>query len=106
MGAARVWSAPFHFTRHTRFDDQAMWLDDLRPAFGEEEFFYEAELERLSRDSRVSSGQSHPLPGAEREDDGGGGTTFGRGMCLEGGTGSMVYRNDVIPPAPLTLQEQ
>ena len=90
----------------TRFDDQAMWLDDLRPAFGEKKFFYEAELERLSRDSQVSSGQAHPLRGAERGDAGGNDGAFGRGMCLGGGTGSMLYRNDVIPPAPLLLQEQ
>lgn len=83
-----------------------MWLDDLRPAFGEEKFFYEAELERLSRDSRVSSGQAHPLRGAETEDVGAGDGTFGRGMCLGGGTGPMVYRNDVIPPAPLLLRQE
>ena len=29
------------------YDDQATWLDDLRPAFGEKEFFYEAELREL-----------------------------------------------------------
>lgn len=88
-----------------------MWLDDLRPAFGEKKFFYEAELERLSRDSRVSSGQVHPLRGgAERDNhrnpDGGTDDTFGRGICVGGGTGSMLYRNDVIPPAPLLLREQ
>lgn len=87
-----------------------MWLDDLRPAFGEKYFFYEAELERLSRDSRVSSGQAHPLREAQSEEyegaddmtDG----TFGRGICLGGGTGSMLYRNDVIPPAPLLVQKK
>lgn len=87
-----------------------MWLDDLRPAFGEKKFFYEAELERLSRDSEVSSGQAHPLSEAEGEDldranDGADDGTFGRGICLEGGTGSMVYRNDVVPPAPLLVRQ-
>ena len=29
------------------YDPEACWLDDLRPAFGEKEFFYEAELREL-----------------------------------------------------------
>ena len=29
------------------YDEKACWLDDLRPAFGEKEFFYEAELREL-----------------------------------------------------------
>ncbi len=29
------------------YDPEACWLDDLRPAFGEKEFFYEAELRKL-----------------------------------------------------------
>jgi hypothetical protein len=32
-----------------RFDATATWLDDLVPAFGEPEFFYEAGLRRLQR---------------------------------------------------------
>lgn len=31
-----------------RFDPKAVWLDDLRPAFGEESFFFERELEELT----------------------------------------------------------
>ncbi len=27
------------------YDDSAKWIDDLRPAFGQQEFFYEAEME-------------------------------------------------------------
>ena len=29
------------------FDAGAQWLDDLQPAFGEKEFFYEQEYEKL-----------------------------------------------------------
>ncbi|GAB4360770.1 MAG: KamA family radical SAM protein [Gammaproteobacteria bacterium] len=32
-----------------RFDAKATWLDDLRPAFGEEEFFFEPEFRALCR---------------------------------------------------------
>lgn len=101
--------------RQQRFDDKAMWLDDLRPAFGDEKFFYEDELARLSKDSDVSSGQAHPLTngGSQGKSDafeagralnGAGG--IGRGICLAGGTGDMRYRNDVIPPAPVGRQDQ
>lgn len=97
-----------------------MWLDDLQPAFGQEKFFYDDELERLSRDSHVSSGQAHPLRQHGEGDEGegsssadadardgndGDGGAFGRGICLGGGTGSMVYRNSVIPPAPLSWEQ-
>jgi KamA family protein len=34
-----------------RYDDQAIWLSDLRPAFGEERFFFEEELERYYREN-------------------------------------------------------
>ena len=30
-----------------KFDPEALWLDDLRPAFGEKEFFYEKEYKKL-----------------------------------------------------------
>ena len=33
-----------------RYDDQATWLDELRPAFGEERFFFEEELEAMHRE--------------------------------------------------------
>ena len=32
-----------------RFDPEATWLDDLRPAFGEERFFFEKEMTELER---------------------------------------------------------
>ena len=31
-----------------RFDEQATWLDQLKPAFGEDSFFFEDEMEKLS----------------------------------------------------------
>ncbi len=30
-----------------KFDPQACWLDELEPAFGEDSFFYETEMERI-----------------------------------------------------------
>jgi KamA family protein len=35
------------------YDDRAAWLDELRPAFGQERFFFEEELERFYRESLV-----------------------------------------------------
>ncbi len=32
-----------------RYDDTAIWLDDLKPALGEEKFFFEDELEEMYR---------------------------------------------------------
>jgi hypothetical protein len=32
---------------YARFDPQAFWLDDLKPAFGEDEFFFEEELREI-----------------------------------------------------------
>jgi len=34
-----------------KFDESATWLGDLKPAFGEDRFFFEDELARLSEDS-------------------------------------------------------
>lgn len=34
-----------------RYDEQAAWLDDLEPAFGEERFFYEREVEQFYREN-------------------------------------------------------
>ena len=34
-----------------KFDETAAWLDDLKPAFGESEFFFEAELRRIKETS-------------------------------------------------------
>ncbi len=35
---------------YARYDEEAIWLDDLRPAFGEEKFFFEDELEQMYHD--------------------------------------------------------
>lgn len=37
---------------HARFDEHATWLDQLRPAFGEKEFFFEGALKKMKRDLR------------------------------------------------------
>lgn len=34
-----------------KYDEKATWLDDLKPAFGEQEFFFEKELEELFSES-------------------------------------------------------
>jgi hypothetical protein len=40
------------------YDDGAIWLDELVPAFGEERFFFEEGLQRMyARDT----GRNHPL---------------------------------------------
>lgn len=36
-----------------KYDPQAAWFDDLEPAFGEREFFFEAELRRLGERPRL-----------------------------------------------------
>ena len=33
------------------YDEQATWLSELRPAFGEKQFFFEPELERFYREN-------------------------------------------------------
>ncbi|BAN33873.1 lysine 2,3-aminomutase related protein [Sulfuricella denitrificans skB26] len=37
------------------YDDKATWLDDLKPAFGEEKFFFEEEMEQLFREKKGAS---------------------------------------------------
>ena len=39
-----------------RYDEEAIWLDDLEPAFGEEAFFFEGELAQLC-EADLPSGQ-------------------------------------------------
>ncbi len=46
-----------------RFDEEATWLDDLVPAFGEEEFFFEEGLAKIERRGRMSSGLHVVKPG-------------------------------------------
>jgi hypothetical protein len=35
-----------------RYDENATWIDQLRPAFGEGRFFFEAELDEMRRKGR------------------------------------------------------
>jgi len=44
-----------------RYDERATWFDQLRPAFGEQRFFFEAELEAMRR-----TGKARPWLPAER----------------------------------------
>ncbi len=39
-----------------RYDEDAIWLDELEPAFGEDKFFFEEELEQMCEEG-ISSGQ-------------------------------------------------
>ena len=41
------WTREIFFAR---YDDTARWLDDLEPAFGQREFFFEEPLRRLERE--------------------------------------------------------
>ena len=56
--------------RIARFDATATWLDDLVPAFGEPEFFYETGLPRLMRRAHTL----HPV------DDGDGASARSAGL--------------------------
>ena len=45
-----------------KYDPKALWLNDLRPAFNENKFFYESELQNLLSDPRGScDSQEVPL---------------------------------------------
>ncbi|MFW6276419.1 MAG: lysine 2,3-aminomutase, partial [Bacteroidota bacterium] len=35
-----------------KFDKEAIWIDDLIPAFGEENFFFEDELEQIYHEKK------------------------------------------------------
>ncbi len=41
-----------------KYDEEAIWLDDLQPAFGEEQFFFEEELSEALPVESVSSAES------------------------------------------------
>lgn len=30
------------------YDEKAIWMDDLKPAFGEKEFFFETEMQEMA----------------------------------------------------------
>jgi hypothetical protein len=42
------------------YDPKAIWLSDLRPAFGEKRFFFEEELEKRYREDNVRRRRSKP----------------------------------------------
>jgi len=46
QGRNPEWSGRIFFAR---FDDNASWIDELTPAFGEERFFFEAELAEMAK---------------------------------------------------------
>jgi hypothetical protein len=55
QGRNPAWTEQLFFAD---FDPEAIWLDDLKPAFGQSSFFYEKEYaEILSRRDEGSSGQ-------------------------------------------------
>ena len=44
------WAAKPFFAE---YDDQALWYTDLRPAFGEEKFFFQDELENILKPDEI-----------------------------------------------------
>ena len=40
---------------YAAYDDKANWLDDLKPAFGEKDFFYEPELRKILEDKQMAA---------------------------------------------------
>lgn len=48
-----------------KFDDEATWLDDLEPAFGQDEFFFESGMRRFSGAS-IHGRKLHILPPQDR----------------------------------------
>lgn len=47
---------------YARYDEQATWLDQLRPAFGEDAFFFEPMLEEMRRTHREPAYGHRPVP--------------------------------------------
>ena len=47
-----------------RFDPEATWFDQLRPAFGEERFFFEEEFDAMRADHADASRRTPPAPSA------------------------------------------
>jgi hypothetical protein len=44
-----------------RYDPGAMWLDELQPAFGEREFFFQPAMRRIRKDGRAPAWAHRPL---------------------------------------------
>ena len=45
---------------YAEFDPEATWLDELRPAFGEEEFFFEEEMRRITSAAGAQACSAEP----------------------------------------------
>ena len=67
VGGERVFALKFFQARNpewtkrlffARFDEEATWLDDLRPAGGEGEFFWEREYRDVSQRTKGGWGSS------------------------------------------------
>jgi KamA family protein len=53
-----------------KYDEQAIWLSDLRPAFGQERFFFEAELARMyGQDGARQCGRGRTRGNRARDED-------------------------------------
>ena len=48
-----------------KYDEEACWLDDLSPAFGEKEFFWESEMQKLNEWAASSTAGAGEGIGAE-----------------------------------------
>lgn len=58
QGRNPEWAGRVFFAR---YDEQAAWLDELKPAFGEEEFFFEPELKEMARKGHAQVWQEQPV---------------------------------------------
>jgi KamA family protein len=47
---------------YARYDENATWLDDLKPAFGAKEFFFEEELRAMKKSGREPAFGHRPAP--------------------------------------------
>lgn len=47
---------------YARYDENATWLDQLKPAFGSREFFFEEELRKMKRTQRELAYGHRPVP--------------------------------------------
>ena len=60
QGRNPEWSGRVFFAK---YDEHASWIDDLRPALGEERFFFEPELEEMARrgHAQIWEGEAAPV---------------------------------------------
>ncbi len=55
QGRNPQWSGRIFFAK---YDENASWIDELKPAFGEERFFFEPELDEMARNGHAQVWQS------------------------------------------------